>query len=315
MLQDHQRTMPVPATLEYPKAATEVDVHAIKRSRWHSLVLAIVAVNLILLFAPTLSWLWTRWTMSVWHNAHGMFVPPLVAWLVWQDLRRHPELRAEAGTVWGFALLAPSLMLHALDAGMHTELLSAIALVLVLPALSLLFLGWHRTRVIAFPLAFALFALPIPLGMTETAHLLLRQITVAFASNALPYLGVTLFTEGTTLHLAGGELQIADACSGFSTLYAAVAVAALTAYTAATTARRALVIIGAVPIAIASNIVRVTLLVLLVDWRGEEILKTFIHPLSGLMTFAISLPLIFWLGGPARNAEPAPAAQLEKDGQ
>jgi len=27
------------------------------------------------------------------------------------------------------------------------------------------------------------------------------------------------------------------------------------------------------------------------------VLDTFIHPLSGMLTFALALPVIFWLGG------------------
>ena len=27
-----------------------------------------------------------------------------------------------------------------------------------------------------------------------------------------------------------------------------------------------------------------------------------LHPMTGLMTFAISLPLIFWIGGPAQSS-------------
>jgi exosortase/archaeosortase family protein len=68
-----------------------------------------------------------------------------------------------------------------------------------------------------------------------------------------------------------------------------------------------LVLLGAAPIAVASNVVRVILLVLLVAWRGPEILETFVHPLSGIMTFALALPLIFWLGGEQRPAT-APGA-------
>ena len=45
---------------------------------------------------------------------------------------------------WGFASLVPALALQVIDTGMHTELLSAIALVLALPGLSLLFLGVAR---------------------------------------------------------------------------------------------------------------------------------------------------------------------------
>ena len=30
-------------------------------------------------------------------------------------------------------------------------------------------------------------------------------------------------------------------------------------------------------------------------------LDTFIHPLSGMLTFALALPIIFWLGGDPRH--------------
>lgn len=267
--------------------------------RWRRVVLGAVTLELALLYGPTVLWLWTRWTMSVWHNAHGMFVPPLVGYLVWLELRRRPELRHETGSAWGFLLLVPALALHALDAGIHTELLSAVSLVLALPGLSLLFLGLKRTKAIAFPLAFMAFALPIPLGLTETAHLILRKITVAVVATLVPLFGITLFTDRTTLHLANGTLQVADACSGFSTLYAAFAVAALTAYSAASPARRVLVLAMAAPVAIVSNVLRVLLLVVLVAVQGQGVLQTFLHPLSGMMTFALALPVIFWMGGPA----------------
>ena len=145
---------------------------------------------------------------------------------------------------------------------------------------------------------FLVLSLPIPLSFTERIHLVLRHIVTAASAWTVPMLGIPVYVEGTTMTTAHGVLEVADACSGFSTLYAAVAVAMLTAYQAASPARRVLVMVAAAPIAIASNILRVTLLVLLVAWRGGEILDTFVHPLSGMMTFALSLPLIFWLGGP-----------------
>ena len=50
-----------------------------------------------------------------------------------------------------------------------------------------------------------------------------------------------------------------------------------------------------------TNIARVILLVALVEWRGDEILNTFVHPLSGLLTFAVALPIILWIGGSHRD--------------
>lgn len=266
-----------------------------RRPGWVSAIVALAGIEFIVLFAPTVQWLYERWTMSVWHNAHGMFVPPVVAYLVYEELHRARGI-GRRSSAWGFAFLVPALLLHALDAGMHTQLLSAVALVLALPGLSLLLLGVERTRTLAFPLAFMLFALPIPLGFTEQVHLLLRHITTDAATALIPMFGIWVYPEGTTLHVGNGSLEVSDACSGFSTLYAAVALAFLVAYSAPSWRHRVVVLLAAAPLAIAANILRVVMLVALAVWQGFEILDTFVHPLSGLLTFALALPAVFWLG-------------------
>ena len=131
---------------------------------------------------------------------------------------------------WGFVLLVPALAVHAIDAGMHTQLLSALALFLAIPGLALLLLGTARVTLIAFPLAFLLFSIPIPLAFTEPLQLVLRHIAANATAAVLPVFGVSVFRDGTMLHLNGGSVSVGDACSGFSTLYAAVTVAALVAY-------------------------------------------------------------------------------------
>jgi exosortase/archaeosortase family protein len=70
-----------------------------------------------------------------------------------------------------------------------------------------------------------------------------------------------------------------------------------------------LVLLSAMPLAIVANALRVIALVVLVEWRGEDVLETFIHPLSGMMTFALALPVIFWLGGDStkRVDQPLPS--------
>jgi exosortase len=255
----------------------------------------LVAAELVALYGPTVAWLWERWTLSVWHHAHGLLILPVVAYFVRQELEDVRHLPRSSSAL-GFLIVVPALALRALDAGMHTQLLSAVSLVLLLPGLSLLLIGKARTSRIAFPLAFLAFALPIPLALTEELHWQLRLIATAATSTVVPMLGIPMFVEGTTLHMASGALQVADACSGFSTLYAAIAVACLTAYSTQSTSRRVLVMLSAAPLAIAANVLRVISLVLLVVWKGEGILETFVHPLSGMMTFALALPVIFWLG-------------------
>ncbi|MBA2259808.1 MAG: exosortase/archaeosortase family protein [Acidobacteria bacterium] len=260
----------------------------------------LLCLEVALLFGPTVAWLWDRWTMSVWQNAHGMFIPPLAAWLAWQALKGRPDLPAD-GSRWGFALLVPALAVHAIDAGIHTQLLSAAALFLALPGLALLLLGGARVRLIAFPLVLLFFAIPIPLGFTEPLQLVLRQIAASTTAAVLPMLGVPVFREGTLLDTTAGTVSISDACSGFSTLYAAVTVAALVAYLAPSWRRRLLVLAAAAPVAIAANLLRVIALTLMVAWGEGWLLETFVHPLSGMLTFALALPVLFWLGEPGKT--------------
>ncbi len=263
---------------------------------------AAAAALLVLVYQPTLAWLVERWTISVWHNAHGALVLPVALWLMWQELR--PTWRAgPASSAWGWLFVVPALLLHVLDLGMHTQLLSAVSFVVLLPGLSLLLLGASRTRRIAFPLAFTALMLPIPLALTERLHLVLRHIAAEACAYLVPLLGIPVYKVGTTLQLSNASLLVADACSGFSTLYAAGAVALLTMYISASPARRLLVALLFAPIAIAVNVVRVALLVVLVYWQGTDVLATSLHELSGIVTFLIALPVIFWLGGPARPIE------------
>jgi exosortase len=272
---------------------------ALPAHRWVAVGLA--GLLGVVLYAPTVGWLFERWTMSVWQNAHGLLIPPMAAYFAWYELR---ECRGRpSASAWGFAWLTPALLLHAVDAGLHTQLLSALSLVLVLPGVSLIFLGPARTRAIAFPLLFLMFMLPIPLGFIEPLIGWLRGFSATASATLVPLAGIPVFQDGTTLHIANAALEIADACSGFSTLYASLAVALLVAYSSGGTWRRLLVLVAAAPIAIAANLVRVILLILLVYSQGTAVLATRLHEASGLLTFALAIPLIFWLGGPARRPQ------------
>src|SRR5690606_11341709 len=121
----------------------------------------------------------------------------------------------------------------------------------------------------------------------------------------LPWLGVSVYAEDTALHLREGILVISDACSGFSTLYASCAVAALVAYSCDRRAGRIAALAGAVPVAIASNIFRIILLVFAVRIAGIDVLDTWVYPRSGILTFVIALPIILWLERPSPAATQA----------
>jgi len=272
------------------------------RVRSSFLVHGLWLVPFLVLAAPIVLSMWRKWTRSVWDNGHGLFVPFLVAFLAWAALRREP-VRSEEPSRWGFAFLVPALLLVAIDAVMKTDNLRAFGLILTLPGLSLLLLGRRRTRAIRFPLLLAFFMLPLPPPLLTPLHLQLQTLTATGSEWLLHLLRFPVLAEGTYLHLPHGTLRVVMACSGFSALYAAITIALVLSYLSHSWARRALLLSVAVPLALGGNVLRVSALAILAEWRGYEILQTSAHVLSGYASFVLTLGLLFLFAehGPRRN--------------
>lgn len=247
-------------------------------------------------FAPTLAWLWHRWTLGIWYNGHGILIPFILAYLLYDYLRRDPASK-EDSSPWGFLFLGAGLLLVVADAAIQTQLMSALGFVVCLPGLSLLLLGRKRTRALVFPLLLAPFMLPIPAGFVAGVHLLLRRITAWGTTHAIEILGIPVLREDTMLFLPRGAIGIVDACSGFSTLYAAITLSFILSFMTHSNARRVSLIIGAWVLAILCNTLRVSTLVLLFHNFGTDPLRSYLHELSGMMSFAVALALLFMIAG------------------
>jgi len=261
----------------------------VKRRAAEKIVLLILFV---LVFAPTAVWLWQRWTMSIWHNGHGMFVPLIVAYLGYQTLKRH-AFQQEESSAWGFLFFIPGLVFVIADNAIHTQLLSAVGLIFCIIGLVILLLGLKRARALAYPLIILFLMLPIPTAFIDRFVLLLRYISASGCAYIVGVTGLPVLREFTTLHLPNSSLEIADACSGFSTLYASVTMALILCYAISSNLRRALILFICVPLAIGCNILRCVLLAYLVNYGGSEALSTQLHPFTGIFSFSLTLVLLF----------------------
>jgi exosortase len=234
-------------------------------------------------FAPTLQWMYREWTVSVWVNDHGLFMPFVMAWLAHGKLRDYAG-EPEESSAWGFLPLTAGLALSVLDANARSRYLAAVGLLLALAGLSLLLLGRRRTWAIRMPLLLGLLLLPVPFSLV--APLGLRTFTAQGVLQLLHLLGLSALREGTLIHMPPAHnFVVADACSGANTLWASLAMALVLAVTSPVAWRRAALMIFAPLLAISANVLRVTLLVLLTSWLGTELLDTPIHEATGVATF------------------------------
>jgi len=282
-----------------PRAEAETRAFASGLSGWDVAGLAALLLGCTLVLWPTLGHLYQRWTTNLWNNGHGLFIPPAIAYLAWRALQKLPEGRAR-GSAWGFPVLAAALVLVVLGTTSGLFLMATAGLVLMLPALALLLLGTRGTRALLVPLAIS--PLMIPLPNAVASHMYLRQVTTSVVGPAFSALGFLNLREGTVIQTPNQVFVIADACSGFSTLYASLSVALILAAMAGSLRLGLLLLAAAVPLALAANALRVLGLIVATELFGTWVLDSPLHAASGVATFFISLGGLFWIYG--RRKEP-----------
>lgn len=273
------------------------------RLGWEVVLAAAAFLLSLAVFGPTLQWMYREWTRSVWSNEHGLFVPFVMAWLARNALR--DDTGPAEASAWGFLPLGAGLLLAAIDANAQTRYVAAAGLLLALLGLSLLLLGPRRTFALRVPLLIGIMLVPIP--YTVGTPLALRTLTASLVLPLLHGLGLTAMREGTQLLLPRQSFMVADACSGVATLYASLAAALVLAALSTSHWRRALLILAAPALALAANVVRVTLLVLLAQTFGSRLLDTAIHEASGVATFLGVLVVLFAIANTRASGTPATA--------
>ena len=123
-------------------------------------------------------------------------------------------------------------------------------------------------------------------------------IAVVGTEAMLSLIGYEVTRNATLLQVGPESIQIADACSGFSTLMALTMAGILLIHMAkAPLSRKAIVVALIFPIAALANVVRCIALCILVVAFGPGILSTWVHPLSGVVTFIIALVSLQWSMG------------------
>jgi len=258
------------------------------------LSLVVSLLLLLVLFAPTLVWLYGKSTSSIWTNGHGLFTPFIMAYLAHSILARDEDPLPDSSW-WGLPVVALGVSLVLFDLAPETRYLASLGLVICLPGFSLLLLGARRTRLLALPLALGLFLIPIP--AVAGAHRVLQELTTIGTLPWLRALGHPVLQSGTVIMLPNFTVNVSEACSGFSALYAAIFLAVILIAYSDSWPRRIALFLSVIPVALLSNIVRVFLLVLLVQYTGTDTLETILHPASGVLTFWFVMAVLLLIGG------------------
>jgi len=269
-----------------------VDHHA-KAGFFHrpvALLSALLLIQLIVFFPTYQSMVDIWWRSETF--AHGFFILPISAYLIWKKrqllstIESKPDFRM-------LLLLAGTCVLWLVANAVDVLVVEQFAVVLMLPLLVCLVMGFKLTAVIAFPLAFLLLAVPFGDFLVYP----LMEFTAVFTVNAVRAVGIPVFWEGLYFTLPSGSWSVVEACSGFRYILASITLGALYAYlTYQSFWRRSAFMLLALVVPIVANGLRAFMIVMIGHFSGMELAVGVDHLIYGWVWFGIVMFAMFWLG-------------------
>ena len=254
---------------------------------WTGLAVLVLLALLAALYAGILRDLARQW----WDDSnytHGFLVPIFSAFLIWQ---RRKELTAldVAGTWIGLPVLLLGIGALLLgDVGSENFLMRS-SLIVILVGLVLFHLGWQFLRIVAFPLLFLFFMVPLPATLFYAVAFPLQNLAARNAAWTLDTLGVPVLLDGNVIHLTKQTLGVAEACSGIRSL---ISLLSVSVGWAVLTLRgfwaMAIFVAAVVPITILANAGRVVVTGLIGERFGVEYAQGFFHTFSSWLVFVFA---------------------------
>jgi exosortase len=238
----------------------------------------------------------SRGAKQFWDNpkySHGWLVPLFTAILLW--LRHQPFEPVTVGARWaGVGLLSGGLGLRCLSTYYGSHTLEMDSFVPAVAGVFLLVGGWKMIRWAGPAIAFLIFMYPLPSFLDTRLLGPLQKVATTSSTYLLQTMGIASYSEGNRIVIGEVELGVVEACSGLRmlTIFAALAVA-ITLVTERPLWERIVIILSSIPIALASNIIRITVTALLYLTVGPDLVERVFHDLDGLFMVPLALGLLY----------------------
>ncbi len=259
-----------------------------------------IGIALSLLFALMV---WAYWTTLAemtrkWAHdpqyAHGYLVPVFALAMLWLRRARLKPDRISPSW-WGLPVLLAAVTVRLVGVHYYFEWFDFISLLPCLFGLCLLLGGWHALRWSWPALAFLFFMIPLPFSVEVALRDPLRQIGTRVSTYLMQTIGLPAFSEGNVIVVNDFRIGVVEACSGLRMLLVFFALSTAVAMLSERRAwERIVLVFSAVPIALISNIARITVTGVLYVTVDAETAQFVFHDLSGWLMMPFAL-ILLWI--------------------
>jgi exosortase len=289
----------VSQSIEIPGAIAFQTLWHQGRSKARPWALAAATLVFSLAYFQTFRTLITTWWEDP-NYSHGFLVIPIAVGILWQRLA---GVKPETSTVevlapwWGWISLMAVMAVRAMAYEWNSQGLENITILLAIACLTWTFGGWPLLRRSWLAIAYLLFMFPLPATINNLVALPLQRIATTGSCFLLQLSGRWAIQDGNVINLSTPKgpvpLDVALACNGLRMLMTMVAtVIAIVILVPLPIWKRIILLITAVPIALLSNIMRITI----TGWcyylfQGPNF-KEWAHDVSGWLMMPLALALV-----------------------
>jgi exosortase len=141
--------------------------------------------------------------------------------------------------------------------------------------------------------AFLLFLLPLPNALNSALSQPLQRLGTVCACFVLKLSGLWVMPEGNVILVGSDKLEVAAACNGLSMLMSlAATVAAAASVFPMASYKRIVLLLSIVPIALASNVLRIAATAWCYHQFGAEVGSKYAHDAAGYLMMPVAIALV-----------------------
>jgi len=246
-----------------------------------------LATLVVIMYASVLGSLARQWWDDP-NYGHSFFVPVLAGYVLWRERERWRGLPYRANN-FGLAIMLFAIALRILGMLGAELFMARLSLVILISGIVLFLAGREALRRVAFPIGYLLFMIPLPAIVYYQLTLPLQLWASRLGATGLVALGIHTVRAGNLLFLPNCTLNVVEACSGIRSLLSLLAASVAYGYLAEqSTWKRSVLAIASIPIAIATNGLRLVATGVLSYFFGPSVDSGVVHAALGLGFFALA---------------------------
>ena len=245
-----------------------------------------------LAYLPALQMLVEKWADSE-EYSHAFLTLPIILYMVWTKRQILSEIESRYPSLGLLLILLSSLLyLFALLTEVHTII--ALSTYLTIVGCLVYLFGVTIIKELFTPLLLLLILIPVPeqLFIKLTFPL---QLKVSQASEfIIRIFGIPLLREGNLMTIPEKTFEVVDACSGLRSSISLLTLSVIMGYYMVQKIPSKLILLAAsIPTAIAVNIFRVSIMILVYHFFGLDLTEGTWHTATGLGVFVLAFAFLF----------------------